>query len=114
MTVYDHIVNKEKNVDMRLGASIMDVVPFMDTGVILWVVGDSDYSLVLKRALNYNWKVEIWFDPHKGKLQLFYYSALCKFYIYRRPVLSEVKTKRLIKIKKAQHGERLMIKECGF
>ena len=61
VTVYDHIANKEKKVDMELGASMLDIIHFMDPGVIILVAGDGDYYPILTRALKYNWKIEVWF-----------------------------------------------------
>ncbi|CAG8679105.1 4253_t:CDS:2, partial [Paraglomus brasilianum] len=46
---------------MELGASMLDIVHFMDPGVILLVAGDGDYYPILTRALKYNWKIEVWF-----------------------------------------------------
>jgi len=59
--VYDRIANKEKKVDMELGASMLDIIHFMDPGVIILVAGDGDYYPILTRALKYNWKIEVWF-----------------------------------------------------
>lgn len=61
MIVYDRIANKEKKVDMLLGVSILDVVLLKDPGTIILVAGEDDYSPVLTRVLDRNWKVETWF-----------------------------------------------------
>ncbi|CAG8636625.1 6477_t:CDS:2, partial [Acaulospora morrowiae] len=59
VVVYDRIANKEKKVDMELGASMLDIVHLMNPGVILLVADDDDYYPILKWALKYNWKIEV-------------------------------------------------------
>ncbi|CAG8817889.1 15723_t:CDS:2, partial [Gigaspora margarita] len=62
MKVYNrNIANKEKKVDIELEACILDVIYFNGPGIILLVAGDSDYSPILEWALDYDWKVEVWF-----------------------------------------------------
>ncbi|CAG8496432.1 11270_t:CDS:2, partial [Paraglomus occultum] len=61
VTVYDRIANKEKKVDMELGHSILDIVHIKDPGVILLVAEDDGYYPSLRRALDHNWKIEVWF-----------------------------------------------------
>ncbi|CAG8526764.1 8011_t:CDS:2, partial [Funneliformis mosseae] len=57
VVVFDrNIENKEKKVDMELGASAMDVIWTRDPGIFVLVFGDGDYFPVVKRTLNHNWK----------------------------------------------------------
>ncbi|CAG8573142.1 7830_t:CDS:2 [Ambispora gerdemannii] len=61
VTVYDRVANKEKKVDMEVGNSIVDSIYINDPGVILLIAGDGDYYPSLTRALDRNWKIEVWF-----------------------------------------------------
>ncbi|CAG8462065.1 12480_t:CDS:2, partial [Funneliformis caledonium] len=62
IVVFDrNIENKEKKVDMELGASAMDVIWTRDPSIFVLVSGDGDYFPVVKWALHHNWKVETWF-----------------------------------------------------
>lgn len=56
-----NIDNKEKAVDMAVGAAIMETVCDNDPGVLVLVLGDGDYEPVIARALKRNWDVEVCF-----------------------------------------------------
>ena len=62
VTVYDrNAENKEKKVDTELTAALTEFALERTPGVMALVAGDGDYFPGVKRALNRNWKVEVWF-----------------------------------------------------
>ncbi|CAJ0769020.1 4164_t:CDS:2 [Entrophospora sp. SA101] len=62
VTVYNqNAENREKKVDMEIGASIMDTIQNYNPGILVLIAGDGDYVPVINRGLNKGWAVEIWF-----------------------------------------------------
>ena len=51
---------KEKQVDTRLVADVVDLVGQLKNGTVIIVSGDSDYIPALNKVLSRGWKVEVW------------------------------------------------------